>query len=404
MGQCRYCGRSGVFLLLSANYLCKNCNPIFVKDLVERSRVIQDSIEAVSRAKKSKFKISAYDQVIANAEALLEYEKRGIPTIDPLPSSLVEEFRSIKEAVSREESCKPYSSRNVKQNLFDDYVVIDVETTGYDPRESEIIELAAARFKDGNILDSFQSLVQPKTPVPKKITKVTGITNDMLRSAPPIEAALPAFMRFVSRTPLVAHNASFDIGFIQRYASMQGLRIESQVVDTLWMCKECFPDLANHRMETVALHLQVDVDDLHRALPDCIATSAIYQRCVEIFRERLAKPKKKRAEEVPYDPNEVIPNDPVDRNLRGIELEKLGKVDNAIELYELNVRDNDDGTHPYERLAIIYRRRKRVEDEISVLERGVWVFEHIVHEGRVDRLDKLHVLRKRLAKARALCH
>jgi hypothetical protein len=92
----------------------------------------------------------------------------------------------------------------------------------------------------------------------------------------------------------------------------------------------------------------------------------------------------------------------VQRNLRGIELEKSGRVDDAVQLYEENIRERFEGNHPYDRLAIIYRKRKQIDDEIRVLQKAIWVFENVVHKGRVDRLPKLKRFRTRLEKASAL--
>ena len=89
-------------------------------------------------------------------------------------------------------------------------------------------------------------------------------------------------------------------------------------------------------------------------------------------------------------------------NLEGKELEKQGKVDAAVELYEQNVANNFDGNHPYNRLAIIYRKRKLCDDEIRVLEKAIWVFENIVPDVRPDKLPKLEKFRTRLNKAKSL--
>lgn len=92
----------------------------------------------------------------------------------------------------------------------------------------------------------------------------------------------------------------------------------------------------------------------------------------------------------------------VDRNLKGIQLEKEGKIDEAITLYEKNIKENFIGNHPYDRLAIIYRKRKQIDDEIRVLQKAIWVFENIVYVGRGDRLPKLQKFKKRLEKAKKL--
>jgi len=94
-----------------------------------------------------------------------------------------------------------------------------------------------------------------------------------------------------------------------------------------------------------------------------------------------------------------IENNLLNRNLKGRELEKECKIDEAIELYEKNIKEEFDGNYPYERLAIIYSKKGSLEDEIRVLERAVWVFENIVYKGRSDRLPKLDRFKKRLEKA-----
>jgi tetratricopeptide (TPR) repeat protein len=94
-----------------------------------------------------------------------------------------------------------------------------------------------------------------------------------------------------------------------------------------------------------------------------------------------------------------IENNLVNRNLKGAGLEKEFKIDEAIELYEKNIKEEFDGNYPYERLAIIYSKKGLLEDEIRVLEKAVWVFENIVYKGRSDRLPKLDRFKKRLEKA-----
>lgn len=91
-----------------------------------------------------------------------------------------------------------------------------------------------------------------------------------------------------------------------------------------------------------------------------------------------------------------------DRNLKGIQFEKEGQVVKAITLYEANITENFEGNHPYDRLAIIYRKREQIHDEIRVLEKAIWVFENIVHKERGDRLPKLQKFRKRLEAAKKL--
>jgi len=90
------------------------------------------------------------------------------------------------------------------------------------------------------------------------------------------------------------------------------------------------------------------------------------------------------------------------RNLEGIRLEKEGQIDMAIELYEANIRENFEGSHPYDRLAIIYRKRKQIDDEIRVLEKAIWVYENVASKARSDRLPKLERFIHSLERARKL--
>lgn len=92
----------------------------------------------------------------------------------------------------------------------------------------------------------------------------------------------------------------------------------------------------------------------------------------------------------------------LERNLKGIELEKAGQVDTAIQLYEENVKENFEGNHSYDRLAIIYRKRNLIDDEIRVIQKAIWVFENIVYKERGDRLPKLEKFKKRLEKVKKL--
>jgi tetratricopeptide (TPR) repeat protein len=90
----------------------------------------------------------------------------------------------------------------------------------------------------------------------------------------------------------------------------------------------------------------------------------------------------------------------VERNLKGIQFEKEGQLEQAIKLYEANIKENFEGNHPYDRLAVIYRKQGRVDDEIRVLEKAVWVFENVVYKERADRIPKLKRFQKQLDKAK----
>ena len=163
------------------------------------------------------------------------------------------------------------------------YVVFDIETTGFSAAYHKITEIGAVKIEDGVITEEFHQLVDPGVPVPWKITEITGITNGMLTGQPTIEKVLPLFLEFCSDCILVAHNASFDMGFIKFNASEQGLACNVEIADTLSLARRLFPYLENHKLNTVANHLEVEHLDHHRAMGDARATASIFLRCCELM-------------------------------------------------------------------------------------------------------------------------
>ena len=118
--------------------------------------------------------------------------------------------------ISDDRGSRPVRSEKGKSllQIVDDYVVIDLETTGLDPEYESIIEIAAMRVNGNAVVDSLSSLINPGYEIDEFITDLTGITNEMLASAPPIEDYLPEFLEFIKDSVLVGHNVNFDINFI----------------------------------------------------------------------------------------------------------------------------------------------------------------------------------------------
>lgn len=155
----------------------------------------------------------------------------------------------------------------------ENYVVIDIETTGLDPRFDEIIELAGIKYVDGTEVDRFQTLVNAE--VDDFITDLTGITNEMLRDAPKIDEALPSFLSFIENNTVVGHNVNFDINFVYDYAKYLNLpAFSNDFVDTMRISRKLYKELENHKLSTLATHLNVQDSVGHRALGDCVVTQA----------------------------------------------------------------------------------------------------------------------------------
>jgi DNA polymerase-3 subunit alpha (Gram-positive type) len=156
------------------------------------------------------------------------------------------------------------------------YVVFDIETTGLSITNSKIIEMAAVKMKNGKMIDRFETFVNPHEPIPYNIQQLTNITDDMVRDAPDLEPKLREFLAFIGDAVLVAHNAGFDIGFIQAACKTYGFeRITNPVLDTLELARFLHPNMKNHRLNTLAELYKVPLENHHRAIDDTIALGGV---------------------------------------------------------------------------------------------------------------------------------
>ena len=172
------------------------------------------------------------------------------------------------------------------QQLTDDFVVFDLETTGFSPVNDRIIEIGAVRVSGGSITDRFSTFVNPGIHIPERITELTTITDGMVADAPPIEQVLPQFLSFIGESVLVAHNAGFDHGFLKTKAREQGVETDFTVVDTVGLARVLFPELAKFKLDTIAKKLKISLENHHRAVDDAGATAEIFVRFVEMFAAR----------------------------------------------------------------------------------------------------------------------
>ena len=155
------------------------------------------------------------------------------------------------------------------------FVVVDLETTGGSPKDSGITEIGAVKVRGGEVLGEFQTLVNPGTPVPAFIARLTGITTAMVASAPRIEAVLPSFLEFARGTVLVAHNAPFDISFLRAATvAMDLVWPGNQVLDTVTLARRVVTrdEAPNHKLSTLAALFRATITPDHRALSDARAT------------------------------------------------------------------------------------------------------------------------------------
>ena len=172
------------------------------------------------------------------------------------------------------------------QNLDDTYVVFDLETTGFSSVNDKIIEIGAVKVKKGEIIDSFSTFVNPEIPIPFEITDLTSITDEMVMGAETIEVILPKFLEFCEGAVLVAHNAGFDVGFIEQNCKNLGFKHRFTYVDTVALARVLLPTLSKYKLNVVAKALGISLENHHRAVDDAGATAEIFVKFIEMLKER----------------------------------------------------------------------------------------------------------------------
>lgn len=170
----------------------------------------------------------------------------------------------------------------------EEFVIIDFETTGMSPQQGDrITEVGAVRIVDGCLTERFQSLVRTGAWVPPFIEQLTGISNAMLRSAPPATEVLPALACFIGRTPLVAHNASFDRRFLDAKLERQGMQRTQPMLCSMRVSRRVFPQAPAHKLATLVHWAGLPSDGVyHRALADAQMTAHLWLHIAATLRAR----------------------------------------------------------------------------------------------------------------------
>lgn len=201
-----------------------------------------------------------------------------------------------KRTVNRQPENKGYSSASrfqkarrmgggkPKYALPPSFVVVDVETTGLSPHADEMIEVAAIRTCEGKACDRFQTLIRIEKPLSKKISDLTGITQELLNTkGSPLEDALPAFLAFVGTDHVVSHQTSFDYGFLRAACKkLQLMPFNNPCTDTLPLARRLVKDVRDYRLSTLAVHLDIPITTIHRAMADCETTLLLFRKLIEI--------------------------------------------------------------------------------------------------------------------------
>lgn len=180
-------------------------------------------------------------------------------------------------------------SNHEARGLFDsDYVVFDLETTGAKCPPCRVTEIGAYRVERGQIAGKFHTLVNPETPIPAFITDLTGISDSMVKDAPKFREISAEFLNFIGDAVLVAHNAPFDVRFLNNEISMvyEGYKVGNPNLCTVQLSRKLVPQIENHKLNTVAEHFSVSLENHHRASDDAHATAKIFVNLLEDLHRR----------------------------------------------------------------------------------------------------------------------
>ncbi|MFB5660529.1 PolC-type DNA polymerase III [Alteribacillus sp. HJP-4] len=227
-------------------------------------------VEQASKWGHSAVAITDHGVVQSFPEAYNASKKHGIKVLFGMEANLVDDG-------------VPIAYNESERELYGDtYVVFDVETTGLSVVYDTIIELAAVKIKDGEIIDRFESFADPHEKLSNTIIELTGITDDQLEGAPEIGDVLQDFEAFAKDSILVAHNASFDMGFLNEgYKKINKAAAENPVIDTLELGRFLYPNLKNHRLNSLCKVFDIELVSHHRAIYDAEATGYLLWKMVK---------------------------------------------------------------------------------------------------------------------------
>jgi DNA polymerase-3 subunit epsilon len=169
------------------------------------------------------------------------------------------------------------------------YTVFDTETTGLEPSKGdEIIQIGAARIVNNRLLrqEVFDQIIDPEIPLKPESIPIHGITEDMVRGKPNIDAVLPAFHEFCEDTVLIAHNAAFDMRFLQLKEDRTGIKFSQPVLDTLLLSAVVHPNQESHKLDVILERLGIQIESRHNALEDSLATAEVFLKMIPLLEEK----------------------------------------------------------------------------------------------------------------------
>ena len=207
----------------------------------------------------------------------------------PQPSSSVAIEPNLPEPIEIRPS---QALRSKSQNMYtkkwsnkasETFVALDIETTGLSKYTDHIIEFTALRYVDGEEIVKLTSFVKPPVSIPASATRINGITNDMVAAAPTIKEVMPGLLKFLGDDIVVAHNAKFDLGFIEAAASSIGVTRMWDYIDTVTTAKRAIPALRDYKLGTVASAFHISTGTAHRSEDDARTAAKVFLKCLSMY-------------------------------------------------------------------------------------------------------------------------
>ncbi len=233
--------------------------------------------------------------------------------------------------------------------MLKDYLVVDLETTGLNPKLDKIIEIGAVKVKDGNVCEVYETFVNPGRMIPERITEVTGINDDMVKDAPYIEDIISDFIDFSEGLNLIGHNLIFDYSFLKTNAVNNKLSFEKLGIDTLKIARTHLGGLPSRRLDSLCAHFGISDENHHRAVNDATATKELY----EILCDRF------EAENGEFVPYELVYKAKKQSPITEKQVKYLGdlvKYHNIVADYEIDKLSKSEASRIIDKIILEYGR------------------------------------------------
>ncbi|MDO5294346.1 MAG: PolC-type DNA polymerase III [bacterium] len=297
----------GTFILLKGMALYDSYSKeISISSVVGIKKISDFTVKRKDEAPEKRVELHCHTvmsdmDAVTNVKPLIKRALEwGHPAIAITDHGVVQSFPEASHAISKDDPIKiiygmeGYIVDDTKlivendkgQEIDSPCVVFDIETTGFDSSINHIIEIGAVKVVKGIVTDRYSTFINPGVRIPARITELTSITDDDVKDAKSIEEILPEFLAFCEGCTLVAHNASFDVGFITYKAKLMGIDIDFTVLDTVSLARMLLPKLNKFKLNLVAKELGISLENHHRAVDDAEATAGIFLRFVDMLKEQ----------------------------------------------------------------------------------------------------------------------